>query len=265
MPKALPPQHNAWARRWLDFIDIVGSPSPQRMSRARTYVRNGHVWRLTVAPGALSAQVLGSYGYYTTSILLPIIAASDWDAAITCLANDPPLVASLLAGELSEELVGALQSVGVSLFPPVDGGITWKCTCPDWERPCKHGLAVAQAFAESLDTQPWLLLNLRGHAIESIVAHIQQRWASANSDESAAAPNEHATIQTALTADGFYHAGPALDDFSISLQATEGGAALLLSAGKPPFTPDNEEPFRLLAEAYPQMTEQALRMLSGGK
>ncbi len=117
MPKAKPPQWSPWTWRWVSVLETLGPEYVSRLSKARSYARNGHVWRMEVHPGKLSAQVLGSYGYYTTTVSIPMLPDSIWDAFVGWLVDSPLLLANLLAGELSPELDLLFERTGVSLFP----------------------------------------------------------------------------------------------------------------------------------------------------
>jgi uncharacterized Zn finger protein len=256
MPKVKPPQWNAWAWRWLDALDSLGPAYIGRLQRARSYARHGHVWRLSVHPGKMSAQVLGSYGYYTTTVRVPTLPDAAWAAVIARLVDAPLVVASLLAGALATELDTLFAAAGVSLVPTELEDFTWFCTCPDWEKPCKHALAVCYDFAAHLDTNPALLLTLRGQTIEGITTLLRERWA----DLASTTPAEE-EVEAPRAGSAFYAAGPALDEFSVSLRPPDDVAALLRSIGKPPFASEREDPITPLAQVYPAMTEQALRVL----
>jgi uncharacterized Zn finger protein len=268
MPKLKPPQWNQWAWRWADLIESLGPAYAGRLQRARSYARNGHVWRLSVHPGKLSAQVLGSYGYYSTSVRVPPLPTDKWDLVVTRLMDAPQLIASLLAGDPAPELDEVAEAAGVSLFPTEVDHFAWSCTCPDWEKPCKHALAVCYDFAAHLDRDPSLLLTLRGQALDDIASMIQTRWAgepvgAETAMEATSAPSTPQTPQDVAAA--FYQAGAALDEMSFSIRPPDEEAALLYSLGKPPFASEHEDPLAPLARIYTAMTEQALRQLNRGK
>ncbi len=259
MPKAPKPVLRWWAQRWVDMLESLGPDYAGRLQRARSYARNAHVWRLSVGPGILSAQVLGSYGYYTTGVRVPAIPDAVWERALEPLAERPALLASLLANDLPAEVEDILNEAGGSLFCDDPDILAFSCSCPDWERPCKHALALCYDFASHCDAQPALLLALAGRTVEELLATIRARWSAGDGDtQSASAP----ALNPPLRATGFYEADRALDDFTVPLDPPQVHAALLLQLGKPPFAGPDEDPLVPLAEFYGAMTEQALRVLS---
>ncbi len=175
----------------------------------------------------------------------------------------PLVVARLLADEAPQELDAFFAAAGASLFPTELSELNWRCTCPDWENPCKHALALCYDFAAHLDANPSLLLTLRGQTIESVTALIQARWASApGAVADADTPTTATTAREQPQAGAaFYQAGPALDEFTVSLRPPDEVAALLRSIGKPPFAGDREDPITPLTQVYQAITEQALRTL----
>jgi uncharacterized Zn finger protein len=259
MPRAPKPELHWWAKQWVDAMESLGPNYATRLQRARSYARNAHVWQLRVRPGVISAQVLGSYGYYTSTIKVPAIPGAVWSRALEPLAERPALLASLLADDLPTEVESILNEAGGSLFHSDPDVLTYSCSCPDWERPCKHALAVCYDFAARCDRQPALLLALAGRTVDDLMAAIRARWAAENEKaQAASAPaSEHP-----LRAVSFYEAGAALDDFAVPLNPPQIHAALLLQLGKPPFAGPDEDPLTPLAGFYGEMTEQALRTLS---
>jgi uncharacterized Zn finger protein len=74
---------------------------------------------------------------------------------------------ALLAGELPHDLVEHAEEAGVELVP-YGGELGTTCTCPGWQRAsrhgsaCEHAVAVLLLLADLLDTDPLVLLHLRG-------------------------------------------------------------------------------------------------------
>jgi hypothetical protein len=78
-------------------------------------------------------------------------------------------VALLLAGEVPADLEEVFGAAGVALFPRTWKELRARCSCPDWENPCKHIAAVLYVFADQLDTDPWLLLAWRGRTRDEVL------------------------------------------------------------------------------------------------
>ncbi len=51
---------------------------------------------------------------------------------------------------------------GTPLFPRSPGDLDMRCSCPDWEVPCKHLAAVCYVLAEEFDRDPFAMLAWRG-------------------------------------------------------------------------------------------------------
>jgi uncharacterized Zn finger protein len=241
------------------MLETLGPEYAGRLQRARGYARHAHVWRLSVRSGVISAQVLGSYGYYTTGVHVPITPDAVWERALEPLAERPALLASLLANDLPAGFEEILNAAGGSLFASGLSALGFSCSCPDWERPCKHALALCYDFATRCDAQPAMLLALHGRTVDGLVSAIRVRWsARQHTAVDAAEPAPEAPLRVAC----FYEAGPALDGFAIPLDLPQVHAAPLLQLGKPPFAGADEDPLTPLAEFYNLMTAQALRVLS---
>jgi len=110
---------------------VAGMSDPNRLSRGRTYARQGAVDELDVHDGVVSGTVQGSRArpYEVTVRATP---ADSFDSLIK------------LVPEREE--------------------VSFLCSCPDWDDPCKHAVAVMMAFAELVADDPELLRTWRGKA-----------------------------------------------------------------------------------------------------
>jgi uncharacterized Zn finger protein len=205
--------------------------------------------------------VLGLYGYYTSNIKVPVIPDSVWMRALGPLGERPALLANLLADAFPVDLESIINEAGGSLFYDDPSLLKFSCSCTDYERPCKHALALGYDIATALDANPALLLTLAGHTVDELLAAIQQRW---NAEQVMSSPGENAQEQEAraLRVAGFYSAGATLDHLSIPLDFPQVNAALLYQLGKPPFAGDKEDPITPLARFYAAMTDQAEQVLA---
>jgi uncharacterized Zn finger protein len=91
------------------------------------------------------------------------ISASDWDKAIAHLGSNAALVSRLLMNEMPDNIGDAFADMKLSLLPHSreDFALT-KCSCPDYANPCKHVAGVYYRLAARLDSDPFLLFELRG-------------------------------------------------------------------------------------------------------
>jgi uncharacterized Zn finger protein len=250
-----------WAQRWVHILGSLGPEYAGRLQQARSYARSGHVWRASVRPGHISAQVLGSYGYYTSAIKVPVLPDSVWMRALKPLGARPALLANLLADDFPFELEMIINEAGGSLFYDDPSLLKFSCSCPHYQRPCKHALALGYDFATMLDANPALLLTLAGHTVDELMTAIQQRW---DEEQNRSSPGDKAQEQEAraLRVAGFYSVGDTLDHLSIPLDLPQVNAALLYQLGKPPFASDKEDPITPLARFYAAMTEQVEQVLA---
>lgn len=108
---------------------VAGMCDPQRLNRGRTYARQGAVLGIQVEAGRLHGQVQGSRSEaYVVTVRVTAADAVDHLGALVPTAQD----------------------------------VLFECSCPDWEAPCKHAVALMSAFAERVGRNPQLLLDWRG-------------------------------------------------------------------------------------------------------
>lgn len=130
-----------------------------RLARGRSYVRNGSVLDLQVAPGKVTALVSGS-SLYKVAIDITRLSKKKWDAIrIDCAGGIDSLVA-LLQGKLSKALMERLCRQDAGLFPK-PSEIRFSCSCPDHASMCKHVSATLYGIGARLDHKPELLFRLR--------------------------------------------------------------------------------------------------------
>jgi uncharacterized Zn finger protein len=150
-----------WSRRFTGVLESYGLGA--RMQRGRRYARTGQVIELEVSPGLVAAQVQGSRPTpYLVTAAMAVPSDEQWSGIVAAMRRKVGFVAHLLNGEVPEDLEEVFAAVGVPLFPETWSDVRGKCSCPDWENPCKHLAAVLYVLADLLDTNPWLALQLRG-------------------------------------------------------------------------------------------------------
>jgi uncharacterized Zn finger protein len=150
-----------WSRRFVEVLESYGLGA--RMQRGRRYARTGQVIEVEVSPGMLAAQVQGSRPKpYLVTAVMAVPGDEQWSSILGGMRAKVGFVARLLDGEVPTDLEEVFANAGVPLFPAVWADIRARCTCPDWENPCKHIAAVLYVLADRLDSDPWLVLLLRG-------------------------------------------------------------------------------------------------------
>ena len=134
-----------------------------RLSRGRSYARQGQVLSIDVQNGVVEAQVQGSRKRpYDIEISVRTIGPADWERLREALAEQPVIAASLLAGRMPENIEDTFEAVGLSMFPARGDDLETDCSCPDWSNPCKHIAAVYLLLGEEFDRDPFLIFRMRG-------------------------------------------------------------------------------------------------------
>lgn len=146
------------------------------MALGRSYARNGLVTQLVIGPGVVAAAVQGTREEpYAVRLEMPVVPPQDWDRIVAVLAASAGYAASMLAGELPEEVEQVFESEGASLLPAPYARLVTECSCPDWENPCPHVAAVCYLVAGELDRDPFSLLAWRGRAKGEVLGELRAR------------------------------------------------------------------------------------------
>ncbi|WDZ83160.1 SWIM zinc finger family protein [Micromonospora cathayae] len=165
-----------WATGWLrTWDDLAWDPQPMR--RGRRYARAGHVGPVTVSVGRVSAVVHDGDPdrAYRAVVRVAVLSDADWARVVGAVADRAGHLAALLARQLPDALG---DDAGVPLSPG-PGDLTPDCECPDWEHPCRHVAALATQVGWLLDTDPFLLLLMRGRDEVALLAAVHAHTADA--------------------------------------------------------------------------------------
>jgi uncharacterized Zn finger protein len=147
-----------WGKAWCDNLERY-SDYANRLPRGRTYVRNGSVVDLRIAPGSISAMVSGS-SLYTVELKVAPLAKVRWKSICRDCAGAIDSLVELLQGRFSKGVMERICRQDSGLFPsPAE--IQLSCSCPDWADMCKHVAAVLYGIGARFDRQPELLFRLR--------------------------------------------------------------------------------------------------------
>jgi uncharacterized Zn finger protein len=146
-----------WGNAWCENLERYSDYS-NRLPRGRTYVRNGSVIDLHVAPGEVKALVSGSSIYKVTVKVSPV-KAGRWRSICKDCAGAIDSLVELLQGRFSKAVMERICRQKTGLFPSPQE-IQLSCSCPDWAEMCKHVAAVLYGIGARLDKQPQLLFRL---------------------------------------------------------------------------------------------------------
>jgi uncharacterized Zn finger protein len=150
--------HTFWGTAWCDNLESYGDYA-NRLPRGRTYVRNGSVLDLQIAPGRVTALVSGS-ALYEVAVSIQPLERSAWTAIVRECSGKIDSVIELLAGRLSGAVMEVVSKKGSGLFP-APKEISLRCSCPDHAGMCKHVAATLYGVGARLDETPELLFTLR--------------------------------------------------------------------------------------------------------
>lgn len=160
-----------WGKAWCDNLERY-SDFANRLPRGRTYVRNGSVVDLQIAPGEVKALVSGSEVYKVAIKVTPVSKARWKSICVDCAGAIDSFV-ELLQGRFSKGVMERLCQQKTGLFPsPIE--IKLSCSCPDWALMCKHVAAVLYGIGARLDQQPELLFKLNEVDEKELIANAGQ-------------------------------------------------------------------------------------------
>ena len=167
--------HTWWGEAWLDALEGIAGGSTGRLSRGRTYARQGRAEDLTIAPGRVQGMVQGTEPEpYDVYLQVREFRDDEWDTVFDAIAGKAAHAAALLDGELDPGIVEDAVAVEVELLPrPRD--LRTACSCPDIVEPCKHAAALCYLVADALDADPFVLLLLRGRRRDEVLDGIRAR------------------------------------------------------------------------------------------
>ena len=244
-----------WSKRWIKVLESFSMGT--RLTRGRSYARQGQVISIDVEPGIVKARVQGSMPKpYNVKIKLKPLSDQNWEKVTAAMASQAIFAAKLLAGEMPTNIEEAFHAVHLSLFPTAVSDLETDCTCPDWANPCKHIAAVYYLLAERFDEDPFLIFKLRGRTKERIIQTLRAKRietlppesASSSTSDDAAGADTTSLLEDNL--DTFWQAGEGLAVFTVNPTAPRIDKAVLKRLGDAPFTIDDRNITAILSKMY---------------
>lgn len=153
----------AWNRNLESYADLSN-----RISRGRSYFRQGAVIDLKISPGLVSALVSGSRvkPYKVTIDVDPMSPSVSRDIQSRC-SEKLSDVEALFEGRMPLNMENVLTSSD-GLFPR-ESEIHFHCSCPDSAYMCKHVVAVLYGLGVRFDSDPKLFFELRRIPMDMLV------------------------------------------------------------------------------------------------
>ena len=254
-----------WSKRWIQTLESFGMGT--RLTRGRSYARQGQVRSIEIQSGVVKAKVQGSMPRpYSVTIELHPLNDAEWSRVADAMASQAIFAAKLLAGEMPTNIEEAFSAVRLSLFPTRLNDLHTNCSCPDWANPCKHIAAVYFILAEQFDEDPFLIFKLRGRTKEQLIALLREKRASLTpqhlvvADTTSAdktAPAEPLHLQDMLPT--FWQAGSGLEQFTVRPRPPEVEKAMLKRLGNAPFMAGKENLSHALGHIYDVVQVAILR------
>jgi uncharacterized Zn finger protein len=159
-----------WGERFIAALE--GFTDKGRLKRGRGYSGDSRILDFAFKNGLVTATLRGNvnpyFGVYKgprykTRIQMASISTRGWARAIIHLGSNAALISKLLLNEMPDNIDDAFADVRLPLLPRSrDDFALTECSCPDYANPCKHIARVYYRLAGMLDSDPFLLIELRG-------------------------------------------------------------------------------------------------------
>lgn len=240
---------SGWGDRWTSSIDQLSTNwSKALLPRGKDYNAKGHVTKLEVATGKMTAKVQGSKSKpYATTLELQPFKPADWDRVIHGLAQEAHWAASFLNGVMPERIEQRFAAENLTLFPTRNSELIISCNCSEKARPCKHIAAVQYAFGEALDRDPFLLFLLRGKSRAELLDGFHRAWFPDAPEEvldDVHVKRDHAIAIMPLSADRFNRSSDEISEIAINLRPADAQSNILQKLDVPssweaPITPSD--------------------------
>jgi uncharacterized Zn finger protein len=162
-----------WARAWVQALEDTSLDSDQ-LRKGRRYANSGQVGTITISPGRIAATVYSPEDTYEAVVRVDELSEDEWSRFLDQVGARAGHIAALLDGEMPHDLVEAASDAGVPLLPGI-GDLDPSCTCDGWELPCQHAAGLCYQVAWLLDSDPFVLLLLRGRSREDLLDQLQSR------------------------------------------------------------------------------------------
>ena len=148
-----------WGREFLTAIE--NETDDGRLARGKTYANTGKIYDVKLNSRTILAKVTGNYSpFYTTKLTFNPFTKGDMEVIINFIDNNPFVLADIINGKLSKELLDFTYKNEIELFR----GFDMSCNCYDYygSYACKHIAALYYVLTNEIDKNPFLLFKLRG-------------------------------------------------------------------------------------------------------
>lgn len=248
---------NWWAQRWIAALERLVDSG--RLTRGRSYARQGQVLSIDETRDGIAARVQGSMRTpYKISIKINHLTDAEWEKVFDVLSEQAIFTAQLLAGEMPQDIEQAFERAKVSLFPATRRDLQTDCSCPDYSNPCKHIAAAHYILGERFDEDPFLIFRLRGRTQKQVMQELRKR--RAGSDEVAEDEVEETEVVIPLEEqiENFWDVRAPLEGFAMSIRPPAIEMPLLKRLGEANFVPEPGLQ-SVLSGAYRVISQKAIQ------
>jgi len=149
-----------WAQSWNKNLEGYADYA-NRIGRGRSYVKNGCVLDLSIAPCEVHALVQGSRAKpYEVTVTIEPLSKPKWEKIAKQCGHKISNLEELVSGKFPKEFMELFTERGAGLFPSPKE-ISFSCSCPDWAYMCKHVAAALYGIGARFDSDPTLFFLLR--------------------------------------------------------------------------------------------------------
>jgi len=250
-----------WAKRFLEVLDSFGWSN--RLERGRRYARAGQVIDYKIDYGLITSKVQGSQTKpYTLEIKVKTLQDKEWQEVIKAMSAQVRFSASLLAGQMPQDIEEVFKKAKVSLFPTSEKDFKANCSCPDWANPCKHIAAACYIIGEAFDRDPFLIFYLRGKNKKDLLEALQKEGGIVQEKTENEIEEDKEEPPEPLTDDplAFWKQNKGIE-YHFSLKPPPLNAALLHRLGVPQFFLATEEKFyKTMEKVYKDISNLAMKI-----
>lgn len=154
--------------KWEEALESSADDN-DRLDRGMDYFFSGAVEDLRIKNDSITAKVEGNYSrYYKIKIEPEHLSDKQIEVVMDVIKNNPDIGQEISSGELSLNLMEALEQKNVNLIPESFDGYYYDCNCPDDAYICKHIAAVFYAIGEKISENPFILFEMNGITLQKL-------------------------------------------------------------------------------------------------
>jgi uncharacterized Zn finger protein len=207
-----------WGQAWCDNLESYRDYE-NRLPRGRTYVRNGSLLDLQIAPRKVTAMVSGSE-LYQVKVSIADVAKTRWKKLCTDCSGGIDSLVELLQGRFSKGVMERICQQDTGLFPR-PSEIRFTCSCPDYAAMCKHVAAVLYGVGARLDESPELLFRLRAVEATGLLSNLDNALPATKTQRDEAQTLADADLAALFDLDMAADAPPALPSKAVTSSRTQ--------------------------------------------